>query len=240
MLKLFNTSDIPPDASLPLSSELNDLIFEYLQNNKIVLFYINWSEDYFNEFTNKATNYYKEYKTEIIANFSKSKPDLNRQIIFCTNKLLYLIKLLQADLIIYFGIDNLIGRPFYDAQLQALKNLTEIHNRYLSESGVMYIMTKQPENQLFSAINNSGNLNKWYQQEIELRNKFNFPPFGHQIKFLTKNLLSPVSIKNIYPKADLQTINTELGAGYIINSPEIPDNLEKLFNTWSIYVDPVE
>lgn len=111
----------------------------------------------------------------------------------------YLNNISNIDSIFLFSVDNYLKIPDFRGNQELFKYLTFFKN-FSVENNVkkLFIKTRYAENEIIDlAINSKYNI--FYKNEIEIREKFNYPPFYRFIKLILKQ--KKVSdLENVYQK----------------------------------------
>lgn len=98
---------------------------------------------------------------------------------------------LKADLVAIISLDTILNLPDYQSTERVFNIISEL--RKMADK-VFLIQTYNPENYVFKyAINND--VDGFYKEEMEIRKKFNYPPFSQIIK-LTFEHKDPIKAKN--------------------------------------------
>lgn len=186
--------------------------------------------------------------------FKKSFPKANTDAVTFATESVFLKKDISFDLSIAVSLDNLFTIPDFrinDSIFRIITKLKSITKRKL------ILQTRMPENKLFTDAL-SGNITNFYQDEINSREKFSYPPFSKIIKLtkedkdIKKLLADEEKIIKLLKDYDAKTftpfyekINKLSRRSILIKLPEnkwddpkLKSILENISQLWEIRIDP--
>lgn len=114
-----------------------------------------------------------KHENEILKQFVDKKIDI---LVITELFLKFLDKLINpVDLVVVYSADQSLIFPDFKNEEHLLKTFNKLNRA----SKQMIVQTLKPENEFFVNI---GQLDKFYENELELRSSFNYPPFTDLIK----------------------------------------------------------